>query len=293
MPLAEESQPFTRSLHHLEDSGSPTCHFGICSAPEHFQKKMTSTLNSVPGTTCQKDDEFIFAETGQDHAVYLDGAMKRLCDLGVTPNLNKCEFKVTSVKYLGHVLNANGIHPDPDKLQGLTDFPQCVNGSDVRSFLRIVHKLEKFSPEIATVSKPPRDLLKKDNGWTRAPAQQSMFEELNANLPTDPVLALYSPMHSTMVSSDVSGYGICVVLSQQQPSGEWKPVSYVSRSRTATDVNMLRSRRKALVITWACERFSDYLTGKQFVVKTNHQPLVPLISSTAVDNVLPRVLRFC
>ena len=119
-----------------------------------------------------------------------------------------------------------------------------------------------------------------------------MFEELNATLPTDPVLALYLPMHSTMVSSDVSGYGICVVLSQQQPSGEWKPVSYVSRSRSATDVNMLRLRRKALVTTWACERFSNYLTGKRFVVKTDRQPLVPLISSTAVDNMLPRVLQF-
>ena len=116
---------------------------------------MTSTLNSVPGATCQKDDELIFAETGQDHAVYLDGAMKRLCDLEVTPNPNKCEFKVTSVKYLSHVLNANGIHPDPDKLQGLTDFPQCVNVPDVRSFLGIVNKLGKFSRDCHRLEATP------------------------------------------------------------------------------------------------------------------------------------------
>ena len=50
--------------------------------------------------------------------------------------------------------------------------------------------------------------------------------------------------------------------------------------------------KEALATTWACERFSDYILGKQITIETHHKPLVPLLSTKHLDAVLPRVLRF-
>ena len=67
------------------------------------------------------------------------------------------------------------------------------------------------------------------------------------------VLALYDPLANTMVSADASAYGLGGVLTQKQPSGEWQPVSFISRSLTPTEQKYSQIEKEALALTWACE----------------------------------------
>ena len=84
------------------------------------------------------------------------------------------------------------------------------------------------------------------------------------------------------------------VLTQKQPSGEWRPVSYISRALTATEQWYAQIEKEALAVTWACERFQDYLVGLQFHIEfqTDHKPLVPLLTSKNLDELPIRVQRF-
>jgi hypothetical protein len=98
-------------------------------------------------------------------------------------------------------------------------------------------------------------------------------------LTKEPALALYDTERETIVSADASSYGLGAVIRQKQPDGYFKPVAYASRSLTPVERRYAQIEKDALAITWAIEKFADYLTGKQFVVETDHKPLVPLLGS--------------
>ena len=112
--------------------------------------------------------------------------------------------------------------------------------------------------------------------------QHEAFQEIKQALILNPVLALFDLNCETVVSADASSYGLGAVLLQKQPN-ELKPIVYISRSLTPT------KQCYAQIVTWACERFSDYLLGLTFRVQTGHKPLVLLFSSKNLDELPIRV----
>lgn len=128
--------------------------FGISSAPEHFQRRMSDALTGLTGTVCMMDDILIHGATREEHDRRLQAVLQRLSDLGMTLNSEKCKFAQTSVNFLGHVINSQGIQPDPEKVEAAVRFttPTCVG--DVRRFLGMVNQLSKFSPNLANHTQP-------------------------------------------------------------------------------------------------------------------------------------------
>ena len=98
-------------------------------------------------------------------------------------------------------------------------------------------------------------------------------------------------MAETLVSADASSNGLGAVLLQKFEA-EWRPVVFASRSMSETETRYAQIEKEALAITWACDKFSIYILGRQFTVETDHKPLVPLLSSKQLDSLPPRILRF-
>ena len=61
---------------------------------------------------------------------------------------------------------------------------------------------------------------------------------------------------------------------------------------TETEKRYAQIEKEALALTWACEKFTDYLLGLHFLMETDHKPLVPLLGTKSLDKLPPRVLRF-
>ena len=61
---------------------------------------------------------------------------------------------------------------------------------------------------------------------------------------------------------------------------------------TETERRYAQIEKEALAVTWACEKFADFVLGCHFEIETDHSPLVPLLSTKHLDNLPPRVLRF-
>ena len=105
-------------------------------------------------------------------------------------------------------------------------------------------------------------------------------------------MALYDPCKETVVSADASSYGLGVVLMQKQEDHQWKPVVYASRSLTSTEEKYAQIEKESLGITWACERFREYLIGIKFRVETDHKPLFSLLGEKNLQDLPARIQRF-
>ena len=277
--------PFGRyCFHHLP--------FGITSAPEHFQRRMSEILSDLEGVVCMMDDVLVHGQTSEEHDKRLEKVLQRLQEAGLTLNKQKCHFSQTQVKFLGQIIDRDGVHPDPDKVRAIQEFYQPKNVSDVRRFLGMCNHLSKFSPNLAEKTKPLRELLNKKNHWVWEQPQRTAFKEVKDALITSPILSLFDQTRETVVSADASSYGLGAVLLQRQPDGQLKPILYISRSLTSTEQRYAQIEKEALAFTWACERFSDYLLGMQFHIHTDHKPLVPLFGVKNLDELPIRVQRF-
>ena len=291
IPLAKKSRHLTTFLTPFGRFCFNKMPFGISSAPEHFQKRMNEILSDLPGVVCLIDDVLVYGSTEAEHDKHLQAVLEQIQSAGVTLNKEKCEFSKTTIKFLGHIITPEGISPDPHKTTAVKNMKQPSNISELRRFLGMVNQLGKFSPNIAELTKPLRDLLSVKNNWVWGSSQTDAFNKVKDELTSPPVLAWYNPAAETKITADASAYGLGAVLLQKQ-NNEWKPIAYASRSMTEAETRYAQIEKEALATTWACERFSNYILGKQVLLETDHKPLVPLFNTKHLDDLPPRILRF-
>ena len=233
--------------------------FGISSGPEVFHREMTHILSGIPGVICDIDDVLVSGKIQTEHDERLRTVLQKMKEAGVTLN-EKCVFATDSMKFLGHIISREGIKIDPDKVEAITNLPRPENVSELRRLLVMVNHVGKFSPNLAEVTKPLRDLLRKECMWTWDAQQEAAFKTLKKQLSSAPVLTHYSPNKPTKVSADASSYGMGGVLLQKDRE-DWRPVFYASRSLTSTEQRYAQVEKKALAVTWCCEKFADFLIG--------------------------------
>ena len=267
--------------------------FGISSAPEIFQRTMSGILEGLEGVVCHMDDILIHGTSQAEHDHRVRATLQRLQEAGLTLN-NKCEFSRDTIKFLGHIVDASGLRPDPQKMAAIAQFPTPNNITELQRFMGMVNQLGKFIPGLADLNEPLRQLLRKDSAWYWGASQQRAFQQLKDTLVSSEVLAHYDPNRPTtcIIAADASLTGIGAVLLQVQDDCNRRPVCYASRSLSDTEKRYAVIEKEALATTWACEKFSEYVLGLQFTVETDHKPLVPLLSTTELSKMPPRVLRF-
>ena len=292
IPLSAESSLLTTFITPFGRYAFNRLPFGITSAPEHFQRRMSEILSRLEGVVCMMDDILVHGKTQLEHDDRLRTVLQRLESAKLTLNKSKCAFSCDRVKFLGQIVDKCGVHPDPDKVKGIQEVSVPQNVSDVRRFLGMVNQMNKFSPHLAEKTRPIRELLGKNSEWVWGEPQRKAFQEIKELLTSAPILALFDPSRETVVSADASSHGLGAVLLQRQPDGDMKPIAYISRSLTPTETRYAQIEKEALAFTWACERLSDYLIGLTFHIQTDHKPLVPLFSTKNLDELPVRVQRF-
>ena len=125
---------FTTSLGQWEFVVMP---FGLCNAPEMFQRLM----NTVFTTEINKfilaylDDILIFSESIEEHWEHLCTALERLRKARLYGIIHKCDFLKTRVDYLGYEVSEQGVHASPEKFKAVVNWPRPQSVHDVRSFL--------------------------------------------------------------------------------------------------------------------------------------------------------------
>ena len=202
IPLSEKSQLLTTFVTPFGRYCFNKLPFGISSAPEIYQKRMNQILEGLPWVLCLIDDVLIFAQDQKEHDARLQRVLRRIKEANVTLNPEKCVFSRRSVKFLGHVIDEQGIRPDPDKTLAIQNMGTPKSITDLRRFLGMANQLGKFSSKLAEISHPLRACLSTKNTWIWGPDQDRAFAEVKEELTQPSVLALYDPEARTKVAAD-------------------------------------------------------------------------------------------
>ena len=291
LPLDEESKLLTTFITPQGRFAFNRIPFGISSAPEIFTRTISQILEGVDCVICHMDDILVYASNEATHDERLREVLGRLQEAGLTLN-EKCEFNKTSIRFLGHIIDNSGVHADGQKLEAIQRFPDPTNTTELRRFTGMANQLGKFVPNLAQLSAPMCYLPKADVHWQWGDAQAESFERVKQALTSPTTLARYEPRRYTIVAADASGYGIGAILMQVQDNGERKPVCFASRTLTDVEKRYAVIEKEALAATWACDKFADYIVGMPFLLESDHKPLVPLLSSTDLAKMPPRIQRF-
>ncbi|XP_030851255.1 uncharacterized protein K02A2.6-like [Strongylocentrotus purpuratus] len=256
--------------------------FGVCSAPEVFHKVVHNLFAHIPGVNTMMDDIVVWGSTQQEH----DTRLKQVLDIAQKANLklnrDKCEFNVSQMTFIGDVISEQGVQPDPKKVAAILNMERPQNKQDVQRFLGMVNYQGKFIPDLSTKSAPLRSLLEKRNEWMWQDAQEKAWCQLKEALTQEPVLHFYDSTKPTKLSADASKNGLGAVLLQQHDQN-WFPIAYASRAMTDAETRYAQIEKELLAMTSACERFHQYIHGRQVEVETDHKPLVPLFKKSLCD----------
>ncbi|VDI46803.1 Hypothetical predicted protein [Mytilus galloprovincialis] len=97
--------------------------FGIKSAQEVFQKRVSQLFENLKGVETDIDDILVWGTTRKEHDDRLRSVLNRCQEVGLTLNAEKCKFRVKEVTYIGHTLSADGVRPDQEKIRAIKEMP--------------------------------------------------------------------------------------------------------------------------------------------------------------------------
>lgn len=290
--LDEESQKLTCFISPYGRYIFKRLPFGISCAPEAFVYKYKKVLEGIPNIVSHMDDLLVYANTEEEHNRILFQVLQRMVDEGITINEEKSIFGVREIKFLGLMLSENGISVDPERIEAIKKFPTPENKSQLQRFLGIINFTNKFIEGRSEMLEPLYSLLKNDVPYAWTEIQNESFKKIKLAICQAPTLAYYDPSKKIIISSDASSYGLGSCLMQEDCKGNREIVSYVSRTLTSTEKHYAQIEREALSLTWAAEKFSEFITGIPVVLETDHKPLVQLLQTKNIDTLTPRLQRF-
>lgn len=176
------------------------------------------------------------------------------------------------MQYLGYIVSASGVHPDPAKIEAVSTYPVLNNVKKLRQFLGLANYYHRFVADYSNVAAPLHRLLTKENGFHWDSNCQNAFDELKNRLVSPPILALPDFKKKFVLYTDASDSAIGAVLSQIQ-EGKERVIAYWSRQLQKAEST---TEKEALAAVAAIKEFYPYLYGFHFTLVTDHNPLTSL-----------------
>ena len=176
------------------------------------------------------DDLLITSPDPTTHAERTHCILQCMTELDLHLKLEKCQFDVPEVEYLGMIVKPGQLAMDPVKLDSIATWQTLAKVKDVQSFLSFANFYCRFIPNYSTVTRPLLDLTKKDNCWDWTPTCQQSFDELKKLFLSCPVLHLPDFAKPFAIATDASKYASDAILLQTNSNGDWHPCSYLSQS---------------------------------------------------------------
>lgn len=251
---------------------------GISPAPEIFQRKLMQALEGLPGVYVIADDVLITGEgntqekANENHNENLRCFLQRCREKDIKLNVDKFKLRKQSVPYIGHLLTAEGLRIDPEKVRAIRELPRPTDVKGVQRLVGMLNYLSKFCDHLSEDCEVLRQLTHQDNMWEWTEGHETALKRLKDKISNAPLLKYYDQAEELTLQCDASETGLGAALTQKG-----KPVAFSSRALTPTERGYAQIEKECLAIVFGMEKFHQYTYGRKVTVQSDHKPLENIV----------------
>jgi len=278
LKVEESSMKYTAFQSHLGQFEFTRSPFGISTVPSHMVRLMGLILSEKKGPLMKSalayiDDVLCYSASVEEHFVHLWEIFQRFRDSQMRLNPKKCNFLLSELIFLGNLLNAKGVGPDPDKVKAMLEFPIPTTQKKLKGALGMFQFYKKYIPGYSTIIIPLNRLLLKNASFHWTEVEQAAFEKVRTGLKNAPFMEYPSDEGIFTLETDASTKSIGYVLLQSRPEGEDGIIACGGRSLRGAEFNYTVTELEMLSVVEALERYRHYLMGRHFKMKSDHLSL--------------------
>ena len=288
--LTEESIQKTAFVCHRGQFEYKRVPFGLSNAPGHFQAAMNQILSRHIGKRVMVflDDIVIYSKNPSEHASDLELVLKDIQNANLTLKESKCHFGKTELDLLGYVISAEGIRAQPSKTSAIQQLPPPQNIAELRRFLGMSSYYRQLVPEFARIASPLYQLTKKGEPWVWDSKRQNAFNQLKEGLCSNQVMAHPDTSKPYILYTDACDHAIGGILCQEDDDGIERPIQYLSAQLTSTQRKWATIEKECFAVVYCLDKLRCYLLGSDFVVYTDHKPLLSLFTQQMKNTKIQR-----
>ncbi|GJR12691.1 putative reverse transcriptase domain-containing protein [Tanacetum coccineum] len=244
--------------------------FGLTNAPAEFMDLM----NRVCKPYLDKfiivfiDDILIYSRNEEEHANHLRIILELLRKEKLYAKFSKCDFWIRMVQFLRHLIDSQGLHVDPAKIEVVKNWASPITPTKVCQFLGLADYYRRFIQGFSKIAKPLTKLTQKNKKYIWGKDQETAFQLLKQKLCEAPILALPKGNDEFFVYCDASLQGLGAVLMQKE-----KAIAYTSRQLKPHEENYTTHDLELGAVVFALKIWRHYLYGTKCTVFTNHKSL--------------------
>ncbi|GFY02063.1 retrovirus-related Pol polyprotein from transposon 412 [Trichonephila clavipes] len=190
---------------------------------------------------------------------------------------SKCYLFRREVIYLGHIISAEGVRTDPDKISAVKDWNCPTVIYQLRSFLDLCTYYRKFVINFSTNTRTLHKLTEAKQKFIWTVGCNNAFTKLKDALTSALILSYAEIGKKFILDTDASHESIGAVLSQDI-DGQERVIAYFSKCLSKPERNYCVTRKELLDIVKALEHFYRYLYGRRFLLQTDHASLIWLLN---------------
>ena len=276
VPLA----PSCRHVTAFQDGYEKFCFavlpMGIKVGSNVFQMAFESVLKGIEGRESfgiYIDDLLIKTPTIEQHFRQLEFLFRRLQEEGVKLRPDKFFCFRNSLRYLGFIIDRNGLRPDPKKVAPIKDLVPPSDLKTLKSFLAFASFYRRFFDGFANIVEPLVRLTRKGVSFVFGPEQREAFAKLKEMLTSDPVLVHPRFDRPFILNCDSSDFSVGACLCQLDDDGNERVVAYYSASMSMAERKNGIFFKELLACYSAVMKFRQYLLDREFTLRSDHSPL--------------------
>nr|KYP32282.1 Retrovirus-related Pol polyprotein from transposon 17.6 [Cajanus cajan] len=263
--------------------------FGVTNAPAVFMDYMSRNFRPLLDrfVVVFIDDILVYSRSLEDHREHLRLVLEVLREILLYAKLSKCEFWLSEVRFLGHVISTDGIAVDPAKVEAVIQWERPRTATEIRSFVGLAGYYRRFIEGFSRIVMPLTQLTQKDQPFVWTDACEQSFQELKRRLTTSLVLVLPDTGEHFDVFCDASHQGLGCVLMQGG-----KVVAYSSRQLKTHERNYPTHDLELATVVFALKSWRHYLYGVKFSVFSDHKSLKYLFDQKELNMRQGRWMEF-
>ena len=252
-----------------------TMPMGLTGAPGTFQRLVELVLQGLQWQTCliYIDDIIVFGVNFEEHMSRLEEVLQRIQNAGLKLKPDKCHLLQHEVEFLGHIVSKEGVKPCPRNIMKILEWPTPTNVTEVRQILGMGSYYRRFVKSFSKIVRPLVELTRNGKSFQWTPLCDEVFEHIKKALTSPDIMAYPLSTCEFILDTDASDMGIGAVLSQYQ-DGKERVIAFASRSLNRAEKNYCATDKELLAVRYFVEYFRQYLLGRTFRIRTDHQALV-------------------